>query len=121
MTSRLTWTDGHPTFTGSAGAIQLFRCTWDPRKSHPGRPWVMSCSLPGYEDRRWRGQDPADLREQAVTAWAEWLARAGVIARPRLTDGHPHEAGLHPGWLGHDGHRPHRHETATGRTEWEKP
>ena len=38
----------------------------------------------------------------------------------RLTDGHMHPAGAHPGWLGHDGHPVHRHDMSTGRTEWER-
>jgi hypothetical protein len=115
---------------GRAGGIRLFSYTWDSSKAHPGEPWVMYTDLPGasYVGRKWRSGSEIDLQETAERILAAWLgkvtdsAKSGTRAvRPRLTDGHLHEASLHSGWLGHDGHRVHRHEMGTGRTEWEKP
>jgi hypothetical protein len=74
MTSRITWTAGHPTFTGSVGGIELFRGTWNASKDHPGEPWSMRTALPGRTFRTWRGADPAALREQAEGVLAGWLA-----------------------------------------------
>lgn len=37
----------------------------------------------------------------------------------RETDGHFHQNGLHPGWLGHNGLPVHQHDMMTGRTRWE--
>ena len=129
---KITWTVGHPVFTGSVGPVELFRCVWRESAVYPGLPWTMTCSLPGRDGLRWRQETPAALRSRAEVVWIEWLRAATGLPiapdeglddepRPRLTDGHPHEAGLHPGWIGHNGHQVHRHDMVTGRTEWEKP
>jgi hypothetical protein len=62
-----------------------------------------------------------DMRDIVHLAYdAGWDAR-GEPRPARLTDGHFHQNGAHPGWIGHDGHPVHRHQMSTGRTEWEKP
>lgn len=59
----------------------------------------------------------ADDPDELVTTVRKW--RLVPVGEPaRLTDGHMHPVGAHPGWLGHDGHPVHRHEMSTGRTEW---
>jgi hypothetical protein len=63
------------------------------------------------------GADADDL-DELVTTERQWRI-VPVEAPPRLTDGHAHQAGAHPGWLGHDGHPVHRHEMSTSRTEWQ--
>jgi hypothetical protein len=127
---KITWTAGHPTFTGSIGPVELFRCMWLESAVYPDKPWSMRTTLPGHAGQSCRGETPADLREQAAGILASHLALLtgsdedeGLDdePRPRLTDGHIHQNGAHPGWLGHDGHPVHRHQMSTGRTEWEKP
>jgi hypothetical protein len=122
----LTWAETYvSTKSAKAGGIRLFSYTWASGEAHPGEPWVMRCDLPGFGERRWRSGSEIDLQEKAERILAKWLAKITggqePAAGPRLTDGHPHQNGAHPGWLGHDGHRVHRHEMSTGRTEWEKP
>jgi hypothetical protein len=121
--SKLTWTAGqYNTYQGQASGVRLFAVSWKSRREDPN--YLMRSDLPGvYEE--WKHDDLDVLKAEAERVLADWLAKVAgpgeLLPRPRLTDGHIHQAGAHPGWLGHDGHPVHRHEMSTGRTEWEKP
>lgn len=81
MTSLLRWEETRaPTHAGLAGEVWLFTYTWDDDKLHPGEPWVLTTTLPGYGGKKWHGTDEAVLRKVADELLADWLKRIGVAA-----------------------------------------
>jgi hypothetical protein len=67
-----------PAHAGLAGGVWLFTYTWADSKQHPGEPWVLSTTLPGYNGKQWHAADAADLRTTAAEVLADWLRRIGV-------------------------------------------
>jgi hypothetical protein len=119
---KITWTaDAYSTHHGQVGGVRLFAVSWKSRRGDPN--YLMRSDLPGVH-QEWKNDDLDVLKAEAEDILAEWLAKVAgdePAIQPRLTDGHIHQNGAHPGWLGHDGHPVHRHQMSTGRTEWEKP
>lgn len=68
------WVDGaYTTKRGSVNGNHFFTIAWKSTREDPN--WVLSCSLPVLEGRRWKDDDQNVLREQAQTVLDDWLKR----------------------------------------------
>ena len=68
----LNWREGQYTSShGYAGPLHVFTISWKTLREDPN--WIMACSLPGLEGKRWKHDDREALRERAGRILADWL------------------------------------------------
>jgi hypothetical protein len=69
---------------GYAGRVRLFTVDWGLVRKDD-KPWVLRCTLPGYESRAWNCTDQDEAAAKAERLWAAWLSAAGVTTSEETT------------------------------------
>jgi hypothetical protein len=81
MVNTIEWRRGeYSTYHGYVGPLHAFSYSWKSRREDPN--WVMQCTLPGLESRRWADDDPEVLQKQAAEVLATWLRQVFGIRPP---------------------------------------
>lgn len=84
---RIEWKNS--TGTGSSGQrgwlgnIKIFDLQWGITRRDDGRPWVLYCELPGYQNtggrrRTWPIRDRAEAADVAEKILDKWLEGTGL-------------------------------------------
>lgn len=73
---------------GYAGPIHLFTVSWGLIRKD-GKPWVLTCTLPGYGSKRWECTDIDAAAALADRLWARWqeLVSAAPAASATTSEG----------------------------------
>jgi hypothetical protein len=107
--NKIVWSTGrHTSRIGQVGSLPLFVISWRSVREDPN--WVMSCSLPGLEGKRWKDDDENALGERATGVLEDWLRQVFGILPARAECASPaFEAYAERYQIGHD-IRPLSHE-----------
>lgn len=77
---RLTWEQGKfAGFTGRAGKVRLFTVGYRTVRSDPA--YNLRCSLPGFDTKAWKDDDPKVLFAKAERLLETWLAQIGAAVQ----------------------------------------
>ena len=71
------WRTQQRSTSGYLGRVRVFSLQWGLTRN-ADEPYVLYCSLPGYDQKQWRCKDQDDAEAKAVRILDKWLSATGL-------------------------------------------